>query len=130
MLKKISASTASVRGLWKRRWWRPSTWMITHVNREWLRIPWAASASQRTLLDWQYSSPATRRAGSPALHSPRTAVIAPISQQGEPMKKKSGRQKSTPAPTLPIADVLQFEALARKKLSQMAYDYIRSGGAD
>jgi len=46
------------------------------------------------------------------------------------MKKKSGRQKSTPAPTLPVADVLQFEALARKKLSQMAYDYIRSGGAD
>lgn len=46
------------------------------------------------------------------------------------MKKKSARQKSTPAPTLPVADVLQFEALARKKLSQMAYDYIRSGGAD
>ena len=46
------------------------------------------------------------------------------------MKKTSARQKSTPAPTLPIADVLQFEALARKKLSQMAYDYIRSGGAD
>jgi 4-hydroxymandelate oxidase len=31
---------------------------------------------------------------------------------------------------LPIADLLQFEPLARKRLSQMAYDYVRSGGAD
>src|SRR6185503_5819652 len=46
------------------------------------------------------------------------------------MKKKSSRKTSTPAPSLPLADVLQFEPLARKKLSQMAYDYIRSGGAD
>jgi 4-hydroxymandelate oxidase len=31
---------------------------------------------------------------------------------------------------LPVADVMQFEPLARERLSQMAYDYIRSGGAD
>lgn len=47
------------------------------------------------------------------------------------MKKKTGRTRSAAAvDDLPIADVLQFETLARKKLSQMAYDYIRSGGAD
>ena len=47
------------------------------------------------------------------------------------MKKKTSRARSVPAAEdLPIADVLQFETLARKKLSQMAYDYIRSGGAD
>ena len=32
--------------------------------------------------------------------------------------------------SLPTADVTQFEPLARKRLSQMAYDYVRSGGAD
>ena len=32
--------------------------------------------------------------------------------------------------TLPIADLMQFEPLARQRLSQMAYDYVRSGGAD
>lgn len=31
---------------------------------------------------------------------------------------------------LPTADVTQFEPLARKRLSQMAYDYVRSGGGD
>lgn len=31
---------------------------------------------------------------------------------------------------LPIADLMQFEPLARQRLSQMAYDYVRSGGAD
>src|SRR5215469_9340065 len=31
---------------------------------------------------------------------------------------------------LPVADLMQFEALARPRLSQMAYDYVRSGGAD
>jgi 4-hydroxymandelate oxidase len=47
------------------------------------------------------------------------------------MKKKTSRARSVPAADdLPIADVLQFETLARKKLSQMAYNYIRSGGAD
>jgi 4-hydroxymandelate oxidase len=46
------------------------------------------------------------------------------------MKKRTSRTRSTSAPSLPIADVLQFEPLARTKLSQMAYDYIRSGGAD
>ncbi len=37
---------------------------------------------------------------------------------------------SAPELKLPVADVLQFEPLARKRLSQMAYDYIRSGGGD
>ncbi|HEX5434932.1 MAG TPA: alpha-hydroxy acid oxidase [Candidatus Angelobacter sp.] len=46
------------------------------------------------------------------------------------MKKKTGRVRANSAPALPVADVMQFEALARKRLSQMAYDYIRSGGAD
>jgi 4-hydroxymandelate oxidase len=46
------------------------------------------------------------------------------------MKKKISRDCSKPAKSLPVADVMQFEALARKRLSQMAYDYIRSGGAD
>lgn len=31
---------------------------------------------------------------------------------------------------LPKADVMRFESLARERLSQVAYDYIRSGGAD
>ena len=32
--------------------------------------------------------------------------------------------------SLPVADLMQFEPLARQRLSQMAYDYVRSGGAD
>lgn len=31
---------------------------------------------------------------------------------------------------LPVADLMQFEPLAKPRLSQMAYDYVRSGGAD
>src|SRR5437764_9798001 len=31
---------------------------------------------------------------------------------------------------LPTADVTQFEPLARRRLSRMAYDYVRSGGGD
>ena len=31
---------------------------------------------------------------------------------------------------LPVADLMRFEALAKPRLSQMAYDYVRSGGAD
>lgn len=31
---------------------------------------------------------------------------------------------------LPLADLMRFEPLARERLSQMAYDYVRSGGAD
>src|SRR5258708_15602259 len=45
---------------------------------------------------------------------------------------KSRKEKFPPSSTdtLPVADVMQFEPLARKRLSQMAYDYLRSGGAD
>jgi 4-hydroxymandelate oxidase len=32
--------------------------------------------------------------------------------------------------SLPVADLMQFEPLARRRLSQMAYDYVRSGGGD
>ena len=38
--------------------------------------------------------------------------------------------RSSNAESLPTADVTQFEPLARRRLSQMAYDYVRSGGAD
>jgi len=38
--------------------------------------------------------------------------------------------RSGDAESLPTADVTQFEPLARKLLSQMAYDYVRSGGGD
>jgi 4-hydroxymandelate oxidase len=38
--------------------------------------------------------------------------------------------RSSNAESLPTADVTKFEPLARKRLSQMAYDYVRSGGAD
>jgi 4-hydroxymandelate oxidase len=31
---------------------------------------------------------------------------------------------------LPVADLMQFEPLARRRLAQMAYDYVRSGGGD
>jgi hypothetical protein len=34
------------------------------------------------------------------------------------------------AASLPTADVMQFEPLARHRLSKMAYDYVRSGGGD
>jgi 4-hydroxymandelate oxidase len=45
------------------------------------------------------------------------------------MKQEASRSP-VPQVTLPVADVMQFEPLARERLSQMAYDYIRSGGAD
>jgi 4-hydroxymandelate oxidase len=31
---------------------------------------------------------------------------------------------------MPVADLMQFEPLAKQRLSQMAYDYVRSGGGD
>lgn len=34
------------------------------------------------------------------------------------------------AESLPVADVTQFEPLARRRLSKMAYDYVRSGGGE
>src|SRR5580698_4270771 len=45
-----------------------------------------------------------------------------------PAKKRTLRKGT--AASLPIADVMQFEPLARKRLSRMAYDYVRSGGGD
>ena len=38
--------------------------------------------------------------------------------------------RSSTADSLPIADVTQFEPIARRRLSKMAYDYVRSGGGD
>lgn len=46
------------------------------------------------------------------------------------MKTEADGAPSTSQIDLPVADVMQFEPLARKQLSAMAYDYIRSGGAD
>jgi 4-hydroxymandelate oxidase len=43
------------------------------------------------------------------------------------LKKLLRRGSNDP---LPVADLMQFEPLARQRLSQMAYDYVRSGGAD
>ncbi|HEY2361919.1 MAG TPA: alpha-hydroxy acid oxidase [Candidatus Angelobacter sp.] len=43
------------------------------------------------------------------------------------LKKLLRRGSNAP---LPVADLMQFEPLARQRLSQMAYDYVRSGGAD
>jgi 4-hydroxymandelate oxidase len=40
------------------------------------------------------------------------------------------RKAAAKSDALPIADVNRFEPLARKRLSQMAYDYVRSGGGD
>ena len=45
-------------------------------------------------------------------------------------RRKTSRKGSVKTTNLPLADVMQFEPLARKRLSQMAYDYIRSGGGD
>ncbi|MCU1332760.1 MAG: glycolate oxidase [Candidatus Angelobacter sp.] len=50
-----------------------------------------------------------------------------------PAKKKSSQSAKRAGPreiNLPSADVMQFEPLARRRLSQMAYDYVRSGGGD
>lgn len=44
--------------------------------------------------------------------------------------EQEGSRSPVPQVDLPVADVMQFEPLARERLSQMAYDYIRSGGAD
>lgn len=46
------------------------------------------------------------------------------------MPKPAKSRRPTPVKELPVADVLKFEALAQDSLPQMAYDYIRSGGAD
>ncbi|HEX3154680.1 MAG TPA: alpha-hydroxy acid oxidase [Candidatus Angelobacter sp.] len=43
---------------------------------------------------------------------------------------RSAKREELPEMNLPTADVMQFEPLARPRLSQMAYDYVRSGGAD
>ena len=38
--------------------------------------------------------------------------------------------RSSSDASLPTADVMRFEPLARRRLSPMAYDYVRSGGGD
>ena len=43
------------------------------------------------------------------------------------LKKLLRRGSNDP---LPVADLMQYEPLARQRLSQMAYDYVRSGGSD
>lgn len=51
--------------------------------------------------------------------------MRPVNKTDESAKQEQLREVN-----LPTADVTQFEALARKRLSKMAYDYVRSGGAD
>ena len=41
------------------------------------------------------------------------------------LKKFLGQATNDP---LPVADPMQFEPLARRRLSQMVYEYVRSGG--
>ncbi len=43
---------------------------------------------------------------------------------------RSAKREELLEMNLPTADVMQLESLARPHLSQMAYDYVRSGGAD
>jgi 4-hydroxymandelate oxidase len=43
------------------------------------------------------------------------------------LKKLLRRGSNDP---LPVADLMQYEPMARQRLSQMAYDYVRSGGSD
>jgi 4-hydroxymandelate oxidase len=43
---------------------------------------------------------------------------------------RSAKREELLEMNLPTEDVMQFEPLARPHLSQMAYDYVRSGGAD
>jgi 4-hydroxymandelate oxidase len=46
-------------------------------------------------------------------------------------KKSQSTRRARPREiNLPTADVTQFEPLARRRLSKMAYDYVRSGGGD
>jgi 4-hydroxymandelate oxidase len=57
--------------------------------------------------------------------STRGEFVSPAKKSGQ---KKPARASS--AEKLPVADVTQFEPLAKRRLSQMAYDYVRSGGGD
>jgi 4-hydroxymandelate oxidase len=46
------------------------------------------------------------------------------------MSQEEKRRRPSTVKNLPTADVLQFEPLARRRLTKMAYDYVRSGGGD
>src|SRR6476660_4653089 len=46
------------------------------------------------------------------------------------MSREEKHRRRSPAKNLPTADVLQFEPIARRRLTTMAYDYVRSGGGD
>jgi 4-hydroxymandelate oxidase len=49
---------------------------------------------------------------------------------GEIMGRWRKLFRSGDAESLPTADVTRFEPMARRRLSRMAYDYVRSGGGD
>jgi 4-hydroxymandelate oxidase len=55
----------------------------------------------------------------------RSSYMRSVNKTDESAKQEQHREIN-----LPTADVTQFEPLARKRLSKMAYDYVRSGGAD
>ena len=46
------------------------------------------------------------------------------------MSRKEKHRRPGTSKSLPVADVMQFELLARRRLTKMAYDYVRSGGGD
>src|SRR5262245_45463580 len=51
-------------------------------------------------------------------------------KQEESMSREEKHRRPSTAKNLPTADVLQFEPLARRRLTKMAYAYVRSGGGD
>jgi 4-hydroxymandelate oxidase len=56
--------------------------------------------------------------------------FAALSDEGETMSRWRKLLRPKNAEMLPTADVMQFEPMARRRLSRMAYDYVRSGGGD
>jgi 4-hydroxymandelate oxidase len=64
------------------------------------------------------------------LFSCRAVTITRSRNKGETMSRWKKLFRAGDAESLPAADVTQFEPLARRRLSKMAYDYVRSGGGD
>src|ERR1700722_561592 len=53
-----------------------------------------------------------------------------LASGGRDMSRWKKLFRSRNRESLPTADVTRFEPMARSRLSQMAYDYVRSGGGD
>src|SRR5438270_13990659 len=112
----------------------------------WRCIPPAASACRKISRGWRSFWPARNRRGSPERRRRWTAATA---RNNSPQEDPKGRDNKTREfrtrrrmskwrkflrrggrEGLPAADLMQFEPLGRRHLSQMAYDYVRSGGGD